>query len=78
MDYFCVSDQYERSIDVCQQALKHLPGEPQLYFNMANAYGKMNKYEDSARMFDKAIQLAPDRAQYYANYGERSRLILDV
>ena len=63
---------------MCQQALKHLPGEPQLYFNMANAYGKMNKYKDSARMFDKAIQLAPDRAQYYANYGEINRLILDV
>ena len=65
-----VSDQYEKSIEVSMEALRHLPDEPSMYFNMANVYGKMAQFEKSEKYFLKALNIAPNSAKYYANLGK--------
>ena len=58
------------------KALKHLPDEPQLYFNMANVYGKKGLFEESEKYFLKSIQLNPNTAKFYANFGKCMYLLL--
>ena len=52
------------------KALKHLPEESQLYFNIANVYGKKGLFDESEKYFLKAIQLNPKTAKFYANFGK--------
>ena len=53
------------------KALKHLPEEPQLYFNLANVYGKKGIFEESEKHFLKAIKLNPNTPKFYANFGKQ-------
>ena len=67
--FFFISEQYEESIEVTRKALKHLPEEAQLFFNLGNVYGKQGRFEESERNFLKAISLKPSIAKFYANLG---------
>jgi tetratricopeptide (TPR) repeat protein len=48
---------YERMLDVTQE-------KATVYFNMATAYGRFNKYEDALKYIDKAIALDPADAEF--------------
>jgi Flp pilus assembly protein TadD len=52
------------------KALKFLPEEPQLYFNLGNVYGKLSKFVESEKNFLKAIKLSPKNAKFIANMGK--------
>ncbi|MDY6822994.1 MAG: VWA domain-containing protein [Thermodesulfobacteriota bacterium] len=52
-----------------EKALKHFidaqlkdPENPSLYYNMGDAYYKMNKYDEALRHYDKALSMAKDDA----------------
>ena len=52
------------------KALKYLPEEPQLHFNLGNVYGKQGKWAESEKYFLKAIKLKPGVPKFYANLGK--------
>ncbi|ELU01234.1 hypothetical protein CAPTEDRAFT_123644 [Capitella teleta] len=54
---------------VVEEALKHLPDEPYIHYNYANALGKASRFELSEKHFLLAIQLNPLSASYHANLG---------
>ncbi|XP_045129547.1 protein O-mannosyl-transferase TMTC4-like isoform X4 [Portunus trituberculatus] len=60
---------YQPAIDIADQALKHLPNEPALHFNLANTLGKLNRYQESESHFLLATTLDPSNANYWANLG---------
>lgn len=53
-----------------EMAREHLPNSAVLWFHMANAYGKMERWQDSERCFLAAIQLEPAEEKYYLNLGK--------
>lgn len=60
---------YQSAIDVADKALRHLPSEPALHFNLANTLGKLSRYEESESHFLLATNLDPGNANYWANLG---------
>ncbi|XP_064638552.1 protein O-mannosyl-transferase TMTC4-like [Lineus longissimus] len=58
----------EDAIYIGQQALQHLPNDPQINYQMANIYGKKEKYRESERHFLRAIQVK-DTALFQTNLG---------
>ncbi|KAK4313661.1 hypothetical protein Pmani_015008 [Petrolisthes manimaculis] len=60
---------YEPAIDVAHKALRHLPNEPALHFNLANTLGKLSRYQESESHFLLATNLDPTNANYWANLG---------
>ncbi|XP_025079348.1 transmembrane and TPR repeat-containing protein 4-like isoform X2 [Pomacea canaliculata] len=66
---------YEKTIKMGEMAREHLPNSAVLWFHMANAYGKMERWQDSERCFLAAIQLEPAEEKYYLNLG--NILLLD-
>ncbi|XP_033127047.1 protein O-mannosyl-transferase TMTC4-like isoform X1 [Anneissia japonica] len=61
--------QFDTAESVAEEALKHLPQEPSIYFALANVYGKSAKYENAEKNYLKAIQLSPSVASYHGNLG---------
>lgn len=60
---------YQPAIEVADKALRHLPNEPALHFNLANTLGKLSRYEESESHFLVATNLDPSNANYWANLG---------
>ncbi|XP_068220759.1 protein O-mannosyl-transferase TMTC4-like isoform X1 [Palaemon carinicauda] len=60
---------YQPAIEVAHKALKHLPNEPALHFNLGNTLGKLSRYEESESHFLVATNLDPGNANYWANLG---------
>ena len=54
---------------IARIALEHNPIESSLYFNYANALGKMGRYEESERNFLLAIKYQEHAANYHSNLG---------
>lgn len=52
------------------QALRHLPHEPALHFQLANILGKAGKYQRSEQHFLAAIRLKLDNPSYHTNLGK--------
>ena len=67
--YLLFSGRYEESIDLTKKALKYLPSDAQLFFNLGNVHGKRSRWEESEKNFLKAIRLNPNVAKFYANLG---------
>lgn len=59
----------EESILTGYQALKLLPNEPSVHFNVGNSLGKAQRWRDAEHHFQMAIQLNPNNALYYSNLG---------
>ncbi|KAK7085136.1 Protein O-mannosyl-transferase tmtc4 [Halocaridina rubra] len=60
---------YQPALEVADKALKYLPNEPALHFNLANTLGKLSRYEESESHFLLATNLDPGNANYWANLG---------
>uniref|UniRef100_A0A1B0DNC2 dolichyl-phosphate-mannose--protein mannosyltransferase n=1 Tax=Phlebotomus papatasi TaxID=29031 RepID=A0A1B0DNC2_PHLPP len=59
----------EEVVKMSAIALQHIPNDPAIFFTRANAFGKMGDFQESERLFLRAIELRPDYAMYYANLG---------
>ncbi|MGH7943307.1 MAG: tetratricopeptide repeat-containing sulfotransferase family protein, partial [Limisphaerales bacterium] len=54
---------YERSINLLEQAARLEPSNPSLYFNLARAHGARYSYAEVERSLEKAIQVSQGRIQ---------------
>ena len=52
-----------------QEAIKYLPDDASLHFNLGNALGKDGRYVQSEHHFLEAVRLAPKNGNYYSNLG---------
>ncbi|XP_054708383.1 protein O-mannosyl-transferase TMTC4-like [Uloborus diversus] len=59
----------EKAEAVGREALRHLPFEASVHFNLANTLGKAGKYVESEEHFLKAIELHKNNPTYHANLG---------
>lgn len=56
-------------IRISETALQHVPNDAAILFTRANAYGKLNEYEEAETIYNEVIQLRPNYALYYVNLG---------
>ncbi|XP_037049896.1 protein O-mannosyl-transferase TMTC4 [Bradysia coprophila] len=56
-------------IRLSEVALQHAPNDPTILFTRANAYGKLNEFEEAELIYKEVIQLRPNYALYYVNLG---------
>ncbi|XP_055677652.1 protein O-mannosyl-transferase TMTC4 isoform X2 [Lutzomyia longipalpis] len=61
--------QTEEVVRMSAIALQHIPNDPAIFFTRANAFGKLGDFQESERLFLRAIELRPNYAMYYANLG---------
>ncbi|KAF2368007.1 protein of unknown function DUF1736 [Trinorchestia longiramus] len=61
--------QYETAVTTAHVALKHLPDEASIHFNLANTLGKLGRYKESETHFLSATRLDPANANYWSNLG---------
>ncbi|KAF6204294.1 hypothetical protein GE061_002634 [Apolygus lucorum] len=54
---------------MAKEALKHLPDDSALHFNLANTLGKRSLYEDAEYHFLISTRLKPNTALYHTNLG---------
>ena len=65
--------QLEGAARLGYEALKVLRNEPQIYFNLANVFGKNGRHEESEAMFLTAIKLDESNARFHLNLGKRGQ-----
>lgn len=53
------TNDYKEAIEYYEKAVKYLPEHVELYFSMAHAYKKAEKYEDSLKAFRNCVRLLP-------------------
>lgn len=56
-------------IRISETALHHVPNDSAILFTRANAYGKLNEYEEAEIIYKEVIQTRPNYALYYVNLG---------
>lgn len=49
--------------------MKYLQNDTNILFSRANAFGKMQNFEESEQIFKTIIDLKPNTGLYYANLG---------
>lgn len=52
------AEQYDRSLEQCDEALKIHPGDPRIYNTRGNALKKQYKYNEAVDALDRAVELA--------------------
>jgi tetratricopeptide (TPR) repeat protein len=62
----------EQAIKMGEAALKYVPNAAALWFNVANVYGKLERWEDSEKAFLKAIGLSNREARFHLNLGNNT------
>jgi tetratricopeptide (TPR) repeat protein len=62
------SGRFDDAITIGTQALQHLPNDPQINYQVANIYGKKEKYRESERHFLRAIKVK-ESALFQTNLG---------
>ncbi|MHC1611106.1 MAG: tetratricopeptide repeat protein [Candidatus Methanospirareceae archaeon] len=60
---------FEKVIDICNEALKIEPDSEVFYITRGNAYANLNEHERAIEDYDRAIALNPDDAAAYNNRG---------
>lgn len=56
-------------IRISETALQHVPNDSAILFTRANAYGKLNAYEEAELIYKEVIEARPNYALYYVNLG---------
>ncbi|XP_046569570.1 protein O-mannosyl-transferase TMTC4-like [Haliotis rubra] len=60
---------YDKAIEVGKEALKALPKETDLMFNLANTYIMVDKFQESEDLFLAGLQIDPHSAKFHHNLG---------
>ncbi|KAK6196139.1 hypothetical protein SNE40_001423 [Patella caerulea] len=60
---------FKTAVAVGKEVLKVLPREPQIQFNLANIYGKLEKYVESEQFFLNAIREEQNNSKFHLNLG---------
>jgi len=60
---------FEKVIDICNEALKVEPDSEVFYINRGYAYANLNQPERAIEDYDRAIELNPNYAEAYVNRG---------
>lgn len=63
----------DKAENLAKKALKILPEDSALHFNLANTLGKKGHYENAEEHFKTAITLRPNQALYHTNLGNLSK-----
>lgn len=53
-----------------EEALEHLPDSAAIFFNTANALGKIQRFEEAESHYTAALYLSPHNPLYHVNLGE--------
>lgn len=56
-------------IRLSETALTYVPNDPAILFTRANAYGKLNEFEEAETIYNEVIQARPNYALYHVNLG---------
>lgn len=70
--------QYEEAIDVYKTILETKTHSAELYYNLGNAYYKLNKVAPSIFYFEKALQLAPNDGDIKNNLAFARNMTIDA
>lgn len=62
--------QHEKVIETSKIALKHCPDSAAIHFTTANTLGKLERWNEAEKHFKIAIELSPQKALYYSNFGK--------
>lgn len=60
---------FDEVVNLSSKALQFLPDDSSIMFLRANAFGKLNRFEDAEELYLKIIQLQPTNALYHVNLG---------
>jgi tetratricopeptide (TPR) repeat protein len=66
---FYVDGEYEKAIEAYEEDLFKKPSSAELYFNLAQAYGKVGQHKKEIWAYQQSIKLNPKMAQSYYNLG---------
>lgn len=58
-----LSSRYEEAIKTWKRVLKLLPGDPQIYYNIAIAYESLNQLDKAREYFKRTVEIDPDNKQ---------------
>lgn len=50
---------YQRAVDILQQALVHVPDEARIHFLLGISYHRLKRNEDAVRVLERAVELNP-------------------
>ncbi|KAJ6636668.1 Protein O-mannosyl-transferase TMTC4, partial [Pseudolycoriella hygida] len=60
---------HRQVIGISELALQHVPNDVTILFTRANAYGKLNEFEEAEVIYKEIIASRPNYALYYVNLG---------
>lgn len=69
LNYFIGTNQSEKAVDKLKMAIEADPNNPDLYFNLALAYDKLEEEEKMVAAYEKIIDISPDYYSAYLNLG---------
>ncbi len=70
--------EYEKAIDLYSTILREGQHSAALYYNLGNAYYKLNDIANSIYFYEKALLLAPNDAEIRNNLGYAQQMTLDA
>lgn len=71
---FVCSGKHKEASEVGEEALEHLPDSAAIFFNTANALGKIQHFEEAESHYTAALYLSPHNPLYHVNLGESNSI----
>ncbi len=60
---------YDRAIEIYQKVMTKLPKDAALWFDLGQCHHRRKDFNESARCFQKALELDPENRDYLKRYG---------
>jgi tetratricopeptide (TPR) repeat protein len=68
-------EKYTEAVDVFGKAIEKAPKQPALFYNRANAYAKLKKYDEALADYDKAIAIAIELKKDDPNFYSQKAMV---
>ncbi|MTG97923.1 tetratricopeptide repeat protein [Myroides sp. BIT-d1] len=62
-----IKENYAKAIEIYHELIQEKDNSPEVFFNLANAYYKLNNNTDAIYYYEKALKLAPDTQAFLTN-----------